>query len=71
MMDFIGARPPVGPRSLRNVERALAYFDGLDVDMPMAIDISTTVGTYVMGAVLREVQERNNETFAWSRSSGT
>ena len=45
------------------MERALAYFDGLDVDMPMAIDISTTVGTYVMGAVLREVQERNNETY--------
>ena len=29
----------------------------------MAIDISTTVGTYVMGAVLREVQERNSETY--------
>lgn len=63
MMDFIGGRPPVGPRSLRNVERALAYFDGLGVDMPVAIDISTTVGTYVMGAVLREVQERNSETY--------
>ena len=29
----------------------------------MAIDISTTVGTYVMGAVLREVQEHNSETY--------
>ncbi|MDX6336969.1 MAG: hypothetical protein QOG05_4309 [Streptosporangiaceae bacterium] len=63
MMDFIGGRPPVGPKSLRNVERMLGYFDGLRLDMRMAIDISTTVGTYVMGAVLREVQEHNSETF--------
>ena len=63
MMDFIGGRPPVGPRSLRNVERTLAYFDGLGLDMRVAIDISTTVGTYVMGAVLREVQEHNSETY--------
>lgn len=63
MMDFIGGRPPVGPKSLRHVERTLAYFDGLGLDLTMAIDIATTVGTYVMGAVLREVQERHNEVF--------
>jgi AcrR family transcriptional regulator len=63
MMDFIGGRPPVGPRSLRNVERTLAYFDGLGLELPMAIDIATTVGTYVMGAVLREVQEGRSEVF--------
>lgn len=28
MMDFMGGRPPVGPKSLRNVERSLASFDG-------------------------------------------
>jgi AcrR family transcriptional regulator len=64
LMDFIGGRPPVGPKSLRNVERTLGYFDGLGLDMRLAIDISTTVGTYVMGAVLREVQEHNSETYA-------
>ncbi len=64
MMDFIGGRPPVGPKSLRNVERTLAYFDGLGLEVSMAIDIATTVGTYVMGAVLREVQERRSEVFS-------
>jgi AcrR family transcriptional regulator len=63
MMDFIGGRPPVGPKSLRNVERTLAYFDGLGLELSMAIDIATTVGTYVMGAVLREVQEHRGEVF--------
>ena len=63
MMDFIGGRPPVGPKSLRNVERTLAYFDGLGLDLTLAIDIATTVGTYVMGAVLREVQEGRSEIF--------
>jgi hypothetical protein len=64
LMDFIGGRPPVGPKSLRNVERTLGYFDGLGLDMRLAIDVATTVGTYVMGAVLREVQEHNSQTYA-------
>jgi AcrR family transcriptional regulator len=64
LVDFIGGRPPVGPRSLRNLERMLGYFDGLDLDIRMVIDIATTVGTYVMGAVLREVQEHNSQTYA-------
>ena len=34
MMDFIGGRPPAGPKSLRNLERTLAYFDGLGLDIP-------------------------------------
>ena len=64
LMDFIGGRPPAGPKSLRNVERMLGYFDGLGLDMRLAIDVSTTVGTFVMGAVLREVQEHNSQTYA-------
>ena len=56
-------RSPVGPRSLRNVERTLAYFDGLGLELARTIDIATTVGTYVMGAVLREVQEHNSQTY--------
>jgi AcrR family transcriptional regulator len=63
LMDFIGGRPPVGPKSLRNLERTLGYFDGLNLDIRMAMDIATTLGTYVMGAVLREVQERNSQTY--------
>lgn len=63
LMDFIGGRPPAGPRSLRNLERTLGFFDGLNLDMRMAIDIAGTLGTYVMGAVLREVQEHNSQTY--------
>jgi hypothetical protein len=59
MMDFLGGRPPTGPKSLRNTERSLASFDGLGLDQAVVIDIVATVGTYVMGAVLREVQTRD------------
>jgi AcrR family transcriptional regulator len=61
MIDFIGGRPPTGPRTLQNAESALAIFDGQGVDAATAIDIVTTVSTYVLGAVLREVQEHNEE----------
>ena len=58
-MDFIGGRLLTGPKSLRNLERVLASFDGLGLNSAAAVDIVTTVGTDVLGAVLREVQERN------------
>jgi AcrR family transcriptional regulator len=57
MMDFIGGRPPVGPKSMENVERALAVLDGLGLDKATAINVATTVATYVIGAVIREIQE--------------
>jgi AcrR family transcriptional regulator len=63
MMDFMGGRPPAGPKSLRNIERALASFDGLGLAPSDAIDIVTAIGTYVLGAVLREIQEHNNDSF--------
>lgn len=63
MMDFMGGRPPAGPKSLRNLERVLASFDGLGLPGGTAIDIVSTVGTYVLGAVLREVQERTSDSF--------
>jgi len=63
MMDFMGGRPPTGPKSLRLLERTLASFDGLELDTGAAVDIVSTVGTYVLGTVLREVQEHNNEQF--------
>jgi AcrR family transcriptional regulator len=64
LMDFIGGRPPAGPKSLRNLERTLGFFDGLNLDIRMAVDIATTLGTYVMGAVLREVQEHNSQSYS-------
>ena len=48
----------------------LASFDGLGLDSAAAIDIVTTVGTYVLGAVLREVQEHNNESFRDQQFAG-
>jgi AcrR family transcriptional regulator len=70
MMDFLGGRPPTGPKSLLNLERVLASFDGLGLDSAGAIDIVSTVGTYVLGAVLREVQEHNNESFRDQQFAG-
>jgi len=63
MMDFLGGRPPLGPKSLENLERAMTSFDGLGLDKAEAITIVMSVATYVMGAVLREVQESNREAF--------
>ena len=61
MLDFMGGRPPVGPKSLRSLERTLAVLDGLPLDKATAVTIVMTVMTYVLGAVLREVQEMNGE----------
>lgn len=58
LMDFIGGRPPLGPNTLRNLERALALFDKLRLETGTAMNVLGTLGTYVMGAVLREFRER-------------
>ena len=57
VMDFIGGRPPLGPNTILNVERSLAALDGLHLDTATAMNILTTVSTYVMGAALRELRE--------------
>ena len=57
VMDFIGGRPPLGPNTILNLERSLAALDGLHLDTATAMNILTTVSTYVMGAVLRELRE--------------
>lgn len=62
-MDFMGGRPPVGPKSMQNLERALASLDRLGLDKATAVTIVTTLMTYVLGAVLREVQELNGERY--------
>ena len=63
MVDFMGGRPPMGPKSLQNLEGALAALDGLGLGAGEAIAIVMTVATYVLGAVLREVQEIKGEAY--------
>lgn len=66
VMDFMGGRPPMGPNSLRNAERGLAALGGLGLPKAEAINILMTVTTYVLGAVLRELQEIRGEQ-DWKR----
>ncbi len=56
-MEFLGGRPPSGPNDARNLERLLGMLDGLGLDARTTMDILGTLGTYVMGAVMREAQE--------------
>lgn len=61
VMDFIGGRPPSGPNDARNLERMLAILDGLGLDIRKTFSILMSIGTYVLGGVLREVQEMRAE----------
>jgi AcrR family transcriptional regulator len=70
MMDFMGGRPPMGPKSLQGLERALAALDGLGLGAAEAITIVMTVSTYVLGAVLREVQEIKGEAYQSAELAG-
>ncbi len=56
-IDFLGHGPPSGPNDARNAERMIAAFDGLGLDLTTITYATVTIGTYVLGAVLREVQE--------------
>jgi AcrR family transcriptional regulator len=57
VIDFITARPALGPNTLRFLDKSLAVLDDLDIDTATAMNVLQTVGTYVSGAVLREVTE--------------
>jgi AcrR family transcriptional regulator len=57
VMDFVGGRPPLGPNTLLNLEGSLAMLDGTGLDIETAMNVLMTANTYVMGAVLREMQE--------------
>jgi AcrR family transcriptional regulator len=59
-LDFMASRPP-GPNGLLNIERSLASLDGLDLATRTALQILTTVMTYVTGSVLNELREINVE----------
>jgi AcrR family transcriptional regulator len=70
MMDFMGGRPPMGPKSLQNIERALGSMDGLGLGKSTTMTMVMTVMTYVLGAVLREVQERNGDRYLQQQVAG-
>ncbi|MEP7023244.1 MAG: TetR/AcrR family transcriptional regulator C-terminal domain-containing protein [Actinomycetota bacterium] len=57
VMDFIGGRPPLGPHVLINLEHAMAALDSLELDTATTMTVLTTVNTYVLGVVLRELRE--------------
>ena len=56
-IDYLGGGPPSGPHNARNADRLIAALDGLGLDITTLMWILLTLGTYVMGAVLREIQE--------------
>jgi AcrR family transcriptional regulator len=60
-LDFLGTRPPAGPADARNADRLFGALDGLGLDTVTTVWIAMTVATYVMGAVLREIQEIRTE----------
>jgi AcrR family transcriptional regulator len=62
-IDFLGGGPPSGPNDARNGERLLAAFDGLGLDLTTTMWALMTIGAYVMGAALRDIQEAR-----WHRS---
>ncbi len=57
VIDFISARPPLGPNTLRNLDKMLASLDSLDIDTATAVNVLQTLNTYVSGAVIRELTE--------------
>jgi len=61
VMPFMAGRPPMGPKSLRNIERSLGVFAGHNLPGMTAMNMLTTVITYVMGVVGREQQEERSQ----------
>jgi AcrR family transcriptional regulator len=61
VMDFIGGRPALGPNTLLNMEQGLAVLDNAGLDTVSAFRVVETVLTYVVGAVLREMQEMRSQ----------
>jgi AcrR family transcriptional regulator len=56
-IEFLNAGPPSGPNDARNVERLIGSMGGLGLDVKTTMWILFSLGTYVMGAALREIQE--------------
>jgi AcrR family transcriptional regulator len=56
-IDFLNTGPPSGPNDARNAERLIGSLSGLGLDVKTTMWMLSTLGTYVMGAALREIQE--------------
>lgn len=63
-IDYIGTGPPVGPKDARNADQLIAALAGLGLDATTTMWILMTLGTYVVGATLREIQEMR-----WQRAA--
>ena len=71
-IDFLGVGPPSGPNDARNADRLIGALDGPGLDTTTTMWALLTVGTYVMGAALREIQEiRWHRAAAESRAAMT
>jgi len=60
-MEFVASRQPSGPNDARNLEVMLSLLAGLGLDARTTVDVLMTVVTYVLGCVLREVQEMRSD----------
>jgi AcrR family transcriptional regulator len=60
-LEFMGTGPPAGPADARNADRLFGALDGLGLDTVTQVWIAMAVATYVMGAVVREIQEIRTE----------
>jgi AcrR family transcriptional regulator len=62
-IDSVNSGPPSGPNDARNAERLIGALGGLGLDGKTTMWILSTLGTYVTGAAVREIQE-----LRWHRS---
>ena len=57
-IEFVNTGPPSGPNDARNADRLIGALGGLGLDAKTTMWILNTLGTYVMGAAFREIQEQ-------------
>lgn len=69
-VDFLGSGPPSGPNEARSAERLMAAFDGVAADLTTVLWAMMAVTTYVLGAVLREIQEARWQRAAAETTAG-
>jgi AcrR family transcriptional regulator len=69
VMEYAANRPPSGPNDARNLDLMLGMVAGTGVDARTMVDILMTVVTYVLGAVLREVQEIRSDRLRAEREA--
>lgn len=69
-IDFLGIGPPSGPYDARNGERLLTALDGLGLDLTSTVWALLTIGTYVMGAAMRDIQEIRWQQTSAERTAG-